>query len=92
MTEPSILNVLSTVCECVCVWMKWCIIFITYDIVELFNMHKSFSFDLNIKFFAHKILNALSFQWFRFFGYIFMCDVACYRVGWLGFVITSFSV
>lgn len=35
-------------------------IFIIYDIVELFNMHKSFSFYLNIKFFAHKILNALS--------------------------------
>lgn len=58
---------------CVCVqWMKWYIIFIIYDIVELFNMHKSFSFYLNIKFFAHKILNALSFQWFRFFGYMIL--------------------
>lgn len=49
-TEKSIINVLSTVC--VCVWMKWYIIFIIYDIVELFNMHKSFSFYLNIKFFG----------------------------------------
>lgn len=65
------------------------IIFIIYDIVELFNMHKSFSFYLNIKFFAHKILNALSFQWFPFFGYVLRWAVACYRIGrlfgWLVF-------
>lgn len=44
-------------------------------------MHKSFSFYLNIKFFAHKILNALSFQWFRVFCFFWLYDdVACYRV------------
>lgn len=85
-TEKSITNILSTV------WMKWYIIFIIYDIVELFNMHKSFSFYLNIKFFAHKILNArfVSFKWN--FGYTML--VGCYHVGPSGWftVITSFSV
>lgn len=75
---------------CVCVFV--CLDEMVYNIYylwhcrDIFNMHKSFSFYLNIKFFAHEILNALSFQWFRLFGYIFKCMMLpAYHVGWLVF-------